>query len=152
MSDKMKRAASYAASADTEDWWGDFEMDVPPPPLPKYSRRSQKGMSAASQAMMLLTCVVLVACLCVQIFRISVITAQNKEIVALTAELDELESVIANLEVRTDLQLNPERIEDEAKNRLGMYYPEGDQLRVIAVGNTNAGVVTANAAVEEGGQ
>ena len=63
-----------------------------------------------------------------------------------------MESTRENLKVRTDLQLNPERIEDEAKNRLGMYFPEGDQLRVIAIGNTNAGVVTANAAAEEGGQ
>ena len=104
------------------------------------------------QAMALLTCIVLVACLCVQIYRVSVITAQNKEIVTLTEELEELESMRENLKVRTDLQLNPDRIEDEAINRLGMYYPEGDQLRRIAIGNTNAGVMTANAAAEEGGQ
>jgi len=152
MSDKIKRTAQFGAAADTEDWWGDFEMDVPPPPLPKYKARKKQGMSAASQAMFLLTCVVAVACLCVQIFRISVITAQNKEIAALTEQIDEMESTRDNLKVRTDLQLNPERIEDEAKNRLGMYFPEGDQLRVIAIGNTNAGVVTANVAAEEGGQ
>lgn len=152
MSDKMRKAAVYAANADTEDWWGDFEMDVPPPPLPKYRAKQNRGMSMASQAMALLTCIVLVACLCVQIYRVSVITAQNKEIVTLTEELEELESMRENLKVRTDLQLNPDRIEDEAINRLGMYYPEGDQLRRIAIGNTNAGVMTANAAAEEGGQ
>ena len=158
MSDKMRRATVRAANADTEDWWGDFDMDVPPPPLSKYKeqtmRKSKKkhGMSTASRLLALLTGIVAVTCLFVQIYRISVITAQNKEIYALTKELKELESTMENLEVRIGLQLDPERIEDEAENRLGMFYPEDDQVRRIAIGNTNAGVMTANAAPEEGGQ
>lgn len=159
MSDKIKRTAG--APLDTEDWWGDFEVNVPPPPLPAKERKTvrrypgaqkKKGMSTGSQLLMLLTCVVFVACLCAQIYRLSVITTQNKEIQSLRREIEELSSEQQNLEVRMSLQLNLERIEDEAINRLGMVYPGEEQVRVIAVAHTNDGVLTANAGAEEGGQ
>ena len=67
-------------------------------------------------------------------------------------EIEELSSEQQNLEVRMSLQLNLERIEDEALNRLGMVYPGEEQVRVIAIEQTNDNVVTANAAAEEGGQ
>jgi len=155
MSDKMKRA-HVNRTPDTEDWWGDFEVDTPPPPLP--GRRSyapakrKKGMSTGSQAMLLLTCLVFLGCVCAQIFRLSLITQQNKQIQELREQIEELSSEKQNLEVRMSLQLNYERIEDEALNRLGMVYPGEDQVRVIAIGETNDSVVTANAAAEEGGQ
>ena len=150
MSDKMKRAVT---APDTEDWWGDFEVNVPPPPV-NYggSEKKRRGMSTLSQVMMLFTGVVLLMCMCVYIYRLSVITMQSKQIQALQKELEELASQQQNLEVRMSLQLNLERIEDEALNRLGMVYPQEDQVRIIAIGNTNDGVVTANAAAEEGGQ
>lgn len=158
MSDKMKRAAKANRALDTEDWWGDFDVNTPPPPIRTAPRRpyrapqKKKGMSAGSTAMMLLTCVLFVACLCIQIFRISVITSQNKDIQELLHEIEELESEQRNLKVRMDLQMNEERIEDEALNRLGMEYPSEENVRKIAIGITNESVVTANAATEEGGQ
>jgi len=154
MSDKMKRAkVKYAP--DTEDWWGDFDVDTPPPPLPekrKYAPTKKKGMSTGSQAMALLTCLVFLGCICFQIFRLSLITQQNKQIQELREQIEELSSEKQNLEVRMSLQLNLERIEDEALNRLGMVYPEESQIRVIAIGAANESIVTANAAIEEGGQ
>lgn len=157
MSDKIKRAARVNRAPDTEDWWGDFDVNTPPPPLPErrrspYAPKKKKGMSLASQAMMLLTCAVFVACICMQIYRLSVITSQNKQIQQLRQEIEELSSEQQNLEVRMSLQLNLERIEDEALNRLGMVYPGEEQVRVIAIEQTNDNVVTANAAAEEGGQ
>lgn len=151
MSDKMKRA-QYSKAPDTEDWWGDFDPSMPPPPLPSVNAAKKKGMSLASQAMMLLACAVFLVCVCAQIFRISLISQQNKQIQELREQIEELSSEQQNLEVRLSLQMNMERIEDEALNRLGMIYPGEDQVRVIAIANTNDSVVTANAAAEEGGQ
>ncbi|MBQ4086199.1 MAG: septum formation initiator family protein [Clostridia bacterium] len=151
MSDKMKRA-QYSKAPDTEDWWGDFDPSMPPPPLPGANAAKKKGMSLASQAMMLLACAVFLVCVCAQIFRISLISQQNKQIQELREQIEELSSEQQNLEVRLSLQMNMERIEDEALNRLGMIYPGEDQVRVIAIANTNDSVVTANAAAEEGGQ
>ena len=151
---RMKRTNAACALPDTEDWWGDFEVNVPPPPLAETRRRrarSVRGMSPASQAMMLLTCVVFVACLFVQIYRLSVITMQTKEIQKLTDQIEDLTSTQQNLEVRLSLQLNLQRIEDEAINKLGMVYPEEEQIRRIAIGGTNDNIVTANAGAEEGG-
>ncbi len=140
---------------DLEDWWGDFDENVPPPPMrrsDRYRRRKKGGMSPASRAMMVLTGIVFVFCVCFQLYRLSLITGQNKEIQALRTQIEELSSEQQNLEVRLSLQFNLERIESEATSRLGMVYPSADQIRTIAVAGSNESVVTAYAAAEEGGQ
>ena len=91
MSDKMKRA-QYSKAPDTEDWWGDFDPSMPPPPLPSVKAAKRKGMSLASQAMMLLACAVFLVCVCAQIFRISLISQQNKQIQELREQIEELSS------------------------------------------------------------
>lgn len=154
MSERAKKAVGTQFVPDMEDWWGDFDVNVPPPPLRvyegRYSRR--RGMSAFSRALMVLTGAVVVLCVCVQIYRVSLIAAQNKQIEFLRTQIEEMTSQKQNLEVRMSLQKNLERIEDEAF-RLGMVYPEDSQVRVIAVAGTNGSVVTAYAAnAEEGGQ
>ena len=150
------RNRSRAYQPDMEDWWGDFDENVPPPPVRRSARRRprqrRRGMSPASRAMMVLTGIVFLFCVCFQLYRLSLITGQNKQIQALRTQIDELTSEQQNLEVRLSLQFNLERIESEATNRLGMVYPSADQIRTIAVAGTNESVVTAYAAAEEGGQ
>ncbi len=146
--DRRKRGSA----PDMEDWWGDFDENVPPPPVRARSARRRRGMSPASRAMMVLTGVLFVFCVCFQLYRLSLITGQNKEIQALRTQIEDLTSEQQNLEVRLSLQFNLERIESEATNRLGMVYPSAEQIRTIALAGTNESVVTANAAAEEGGQ
>lgn len=153
MSERAKKAVGTQYVPDTEDWWGDFDVNVPPPPLRVYEgrRARREGMSAFSRALMVLTGAIAVLCVCVQIYRVSLITAQNKQIESLKTQIEEMSSQKQNLEVRMSLQKNLDRIEEEAL-RLGMVSPDGSQVRVIAIAGTNDGVVTAYAAgAEEGG-
>lgn len=151
MSDKMRREPIVRTVPDMEDWWGDFDVNVPPPPLPQ-ERRTRRGMSLGSQAAMLLMCVVFVACMCAQIYRVSVINAQNKQIQKLTAEIEGLNSNLQGLEIKINALASLEKIEATAIDKLGMVKPEPDQIRVIAIGNTNENLQTANAAPEESEQ
>lgn len=155
MGNMMNRNAQNTGRPfDVEDWWGDFDVNTPPPPqrAAKAYPARKKGMSAMSQAMMLLTCAVFLFCVCFQIYRMSVISTQNRQIEELRHQIDELSSEKQNLEVRLSLLENFDRIEDEAINRLGMVYPGEEQVRVIQIARTNDNIVTANAAAEEGGQ
>lgn len=150
---EQERRAAWQEQAEEIDWWGDGKQGASRPQRSeRLQKKEKRGMSTASMAMCLLTCIVFILCIFGQLYRLTLITGQGREIAALQQEIDELTSERQNLEVRMSLQLNLERIKDEATNRLGMVYPGEEQIRVIAVAGTNEGVQTANAVAEEGGQ
>ncbi len=119
-------------------------------PAKKSARR--RNMDAVNKFMFGLFLFAVAVGFCVGMMNLSFVSQNRQEIQRLRDELDELASQKQNLEVRMSLQLNMDRIQDEAINRLGMVYPSAEQVRVVSVGGTHEGAVTANAGADEGGQ
>lgn len=146
----MSRANS---APDLIDWWGDFDIDTPPPAIParpqaepayvvrhgnvSYIRRKSKKAVHPANAVIFVIAVAMVFTLAViQIGRLSTISYNSKRIAQLGREVQELQREQESLAIRLNIAQNIERVKDRADD-LGMVYPGEGQVRVIHVPGTS---------------
>lgn len=157
----LRKQDDYVASQiDSMDWWGDFDIDVPPqkPKFrvyenPKYAKGkyyqpAQKKKSMNS-AIAFLAVVMFFTLSIFQISRIAALSEKGKQIASLKSEIKTIEQENETKELRLLMQQNIDRVRDIATRELGMTVPTEEQTIVLRK-NTADNLFTYDETTEDG--
>lgn len=151
----LNKASNGNNMPDLEDWWGDFEINVTPPPPkrplfrvfdnPRYydaegrPLREPRKKTRTISPTMLASAVgaALVVLAFTHISQISTIHENSKQMSALRTEIAHLTNEHRSNEIRIDNLANIDRVRDEAV-LLGMAEPAQDQIRRIQMPESNS--------------
>lgn len=111
-------------------------------PLPRAQRAPGR---AAKRVLLLASAVMVVAFLFAQIWKLSVITGQSKQIALLRREITELSNRQESLQVQLNCAADISRVRDEAISRLNMQTPTDGQIRVVTLPEYSSSLPTRNA-------
>lgn len=117
-----------------------------PTPQQRAAMAARAAKARFNRTMLKVMGCVLMVCLFVYITRMAVIASGSKNIEGLRNEITALENNQQYLNIQLTARANPQRVYDEAVNRLGMGYPDESRVNMVVLpGYYSADVQTAEA-------
>lgn len=114
-----------------------YERPIEKPIRKKKNRKNKKKNSnVAMKTIFLFSALIFMGMSLFILFRYANITKMRMEVTQLEKQKAELEKAKSDLVVELEDIKSSQRIEIEAKNKLGMSYPKEGQIAYVAVGDT----------------
>lgn len=161
----MKQVARADNMPDLEDWWGDFDINVPPPAIkkpkfrvydnPNYGkstrntkpRSTRKNKSRRKKNKVAIYCVVaLIATMAfLQLNRLAEISLKSKQISRLNDEIKKINENYETNVLHLSMAQNINKVREDAIYKLGMEYATEDQIHVVTLPEYYSDTVANNA-------